>query len=298
MKTALVLGGTRFFGKNLVQTLLSKGVKVTLATRGKTPDDFGDRVERIFLDRVEKDSVIETTRGRKWDVIFDQICYSSHGAAVAVEAFRHSTSHYVLTSTLSVYGSLEKTCYEEDFDPYKYPISYTRRENISYQEGKRQAEAVFFQKAPFSVTAVRFPIVMGKDDYTDRLRFHVEKIMHEEEIGVPAIEAEMNFISQEEAGEFLVWCAEQKLKGPINACSNGAISLKNLFSYIEQAANKTAKTTSRLTDENSSPYGVDHSWTMSNEKASFWGYSFANLQDWLPSLIKAFVESEKKVPLS
>ncbi|MGV2503271.1 NAD-dependent dehydratase, partial [Priestia megaterium] len=50
MKTALVLGGTRFFGKNLVKSLLTTGVKVTFATRCKTPDDFGHRVERIFLD--------------------------------------------------------------------------------------------------------------------------------------------------------------------------------------------------------------------------------------------------------
>ncbi|TYR81767.1 NAD-dependent epimerase/dehydratase family protein [Priestia megaterium] len=298
MKTALVLGGTRFFGTNLIEELLAKNVQVTIATRGQTRDSFGDRVERIIMDRVEKDSVIEATRGRKWDVIFDQICYSSHGAVVAVEAFQHSTSHYVLTSTLSVYGSLEKTCYEEDFDPYTYPISYSRKENLSYQEGKRQAEAVLFQKAPFSVTAVRIPIVLGEKDYTNRLNFHIEKVMHNEEIGLPDIDAEMNFISQQEAGAFLAWCGEQKLKGPINACADGTITLRNLIQLIEKETNRTAKITNRITDENASPYGVDHSWTMSNEKASFWGYSFTKLNDWLPSLIKQKVAEMKKVPLS
>ncbi len=297
MKTALVLGGTRFFGTNLVEELLAKKVQVTIANRGQREDSFGDRVERIKLDRVEKQSIIEATRGRKWDVVFDQICYSSHGALVAVDAFQNSTDHYVLTSTLSVYGSSKEHFYEEDFDPYTYPISYARKENISYQEGKRQAEAVLFQKAPFSVTAVRIPIVLGDNDYTNRLRFHIDKVMHQEEIGFPDIDAQLNFISREEAGAFLAWCGEQKLKGPINACSNGAISLKELMSLIEAETNQQAKITKRVTDENASPYGLDHSWTMSNEKASFWGYEFSDVREWLPPLIKKKVAEAKIVPL-
>ena len=43
----LVLGGTGFFGKHLVWELLHRGHEVTIATRGRTPDDFGDRVRRL-----------------------------------------------------------------------------------------------------------------------------------------------------------------------------------------------------------------------------------------------------------
>jgi len=38
----LVLGGTRFFGIHMVNDLIEKGHEVTIATRGITPDYFGD----------------------------------------------------------------------------------------------------------------------------------------------------------------------------------------------------------------------------------------------------------------
>ena len=49
----LVLGGTGFFGKHLVWELLHRGHEVTIATRGRTPDDFGDRVRRLIVDRTD-----------------------------------------------------------------------------------------------------------------------------------------------------------------------------------------------------------------------------------------------------
>ncbi len=41
----LVFGGTRFFGKKLVERLVSEGHDVTIGTRGKTEDNFGDTVK-------------------------------------------------------------------------------------------------------------------------------------------------------------------------------------------------------------------------------------------------------------
>ncbi len=38
----LMLGGTRFFGKHAVRALLKRGHTVTIGTRGRTPDAFGD----------------------------------------------------------------------------------------------------------------------------------------------------------------------------------------------------------------------------------------------------------------
>ena len=52
----LVLGGTRFFGIHMVRALLEKGQDVTIATRGLTPDDFGDKVKRIIFQRTDEQS--------------------------------------------------------------------------------------------------------------------------------------------------------------------------------------------------------------------------------------------------
>lgn len=47
MKKILVFGGTRFFGKRLVESLLQAGHDVTIATRGLTVDPFGSTVKRV-----------------------------------------------------------------------------------------------------------------------------------------------------------------------------------------------------------------------------------------------------------
>lgn len=49
----LVIGGTRFFGIHMVNELLTAGYDVTIATRGKASDSFGDKVKRIFLERTK-----------------------------------------------------------------------------------------------------------------------------------------------------------------------------------------------------------------------------------------------------
>ncbi|MGR4032399.1 NAD-dependent epimerase/dehydratase family protein, partial [Bacillus sp. ZZQ-131] len=54
LKKVLVLGGTRFFGKHLVEYLLQAGHDVTIATRGVTEDSFGSAVKRIIVDREDR----------------------------------------------------------------------------------------------------------------------------------------------------------------------------------------------------------------------------------------------------
>lgn len=50
----LVIGGTRFFGIHMVNELLTAGYDVTIATRGKASDSFGDKVKRIFWKGLRK----------------------------------------------------------------------------------------------------------------------------------------------------------------------------------------------------------------------------------------------------
>ena len=68
----LVIGGTRYFGIHMVNKLLEQGHEVTIATRGKTPDSYGDKVERITIQRTNEESM------RHFDVVIDKIAYCSN----------------------------------------------------------------------------------------------------------------------------------------------------------------------------------------------------------------------------
>lgn len=287
----LVLGGTRFFGKKLVELFIQNGHSVTILTRGQSGNPFGTKVKQLIVNRDDADSLSQALSNTTWDIVYDNICYSPNEAHKICEILEGKTKKFVFTSTLSTYeiDGIVKT--EEDFNPYDYEVRMGNREDFSYGEGKRQAEAVLFKEATFPVVAVRFPIVMGENDYTRRLHFHVERVLQEQPISLPNIEAKMSFITDDEAAAFLYFAGITPIEGPYNATAAGAISLKDLLGLIEEATGKSAKISLVGNDEMSqSPYGVPADWYMSTTKAEAAGFTFSHLHDWLPTLVKTLVK--------
>ncbi|MCF2649030.1 NAD-dependent epimerase/dehydratase family protein [Niallia circulans] len=293
MKKILVLGGTRFFGKKLVEMLLEEGHQVTIMTRGTTSHSFGDQVEHIIGDRSMKEQLINHFDCRKFDIVYDNICYTSNEARDFCEIFNGNIGKLVFTSSLSTYAADGMEKREEDFDPYHYPIAWGDKEAFTYNEGKRQAEAVFFQYATFPVVAVRFPIVLGEDDYTGRLHFHVERIQQGKTIGFVNMDAEMSFILATEAAMFLKWAGFSDVEGPFNATANGKISMGELIRMIEKVTGHAAKITLKGDEENTSPFAIPATWYMNTEKAGKAGFVFTNLDDWLPALIEKIAGKDK-----
>jgi hypothetical protein len=68
---ALVLGGSAFIGRQLVDTLLHRGHTVTVLNRGVTPHDLPDDVERLVANRLDHSSMVDALAGRDWDAVFD-----------------------------------------------------------------------------------------------------------------------------------------------------------------------------------------------------------------------------------
>lgn len=287
MTNVLVLGGTRFFGKNLVELLLKEQIKVTLLTRGKTEDEFGDQVQRLVVDREDAVALEKAIGDQQYDVVYDNICFTPQQAREAVSIFQNKTKRYILTSSLSVYDFGTGICHESDVDTHHYTIDADPEAELSYGEGKRQAEAVFFQQADFPVAAVRFPIVLGPNDYTKRLDFHVERVLSGKVIGISNLEAQMNFIHEQEAAEFLFWLGiSSELTGPVNARSDGEVRLRELVEWIEQGTEQQAIIQSETDDEAQSSFGVPDSWIMDTSKAKQDGFQFYVLSEWMPALIK------------
>ena len=273
--------------------LVENGNDVTIATRGKTEDLFGKKVNRLVVDRGDFQSLKSAVGESKWDIVYDNICYSSKEALEACEIFSGKAKHYILTSTLSVYEFGNGGKKEEDFIPYSYPINIGTSKDFSYSEGKRLAEAVFFQKADFPVSAIRFPIVLGLDDYTKRLHFHIQQVKDEKPIGLPNEQARMSFITSDEAASFLYWLGNQQLEGPINACSNGELSLREILSIIEEHVGKKAIIAQPTVEENRSPFGVPDHWYMDTKRAEEAGFVFQALRNWFPELVRELFSQMK-----
>ena len=285
MAAVLVIGGTRYFGNRLVHLLLEQKYEVTLLTRGRTKDDFSDRVQRIHCDRTDSNALAQAAKGHKWNLIFDQVCYDAHEAASACEIFADKTDRYIFTSSQSVYSE-GRNISEEVFAPKFHKFEKIVSKDSDYAEAKRQAEATFSRLARFQLVQVRFPIVLGPDDYTKRLLFHIEHISEEKLISHPNLDSEISFISSEDAAKALLFIGQSSFIGPINFCSPDPISIRDLLEQIEKTVGKKAKITLNPAEGDPSPFGAPRDWYMSCARAKELGLDLAPLSEWLPQLIR------------
>ncbi len=82
----LVIGGTLFIGRLLVEELVKGGHDVAILHR-KPKHDYGRRVENIMADRNDAESLREALSGRRFEVVFDNAYDWERGTTAAqVEA--------------------------------------------------------------------------------------------------------------------------------------------------------------------------------------------------------------------
>lgn len=286
----LVIGGTRYMGVHLVNYLLGDGHKVTIATRGTTPDNFGNSINRLILDRTNPDSIAEVLSDRRFDVVYDSLAYSSNEIKYLHDVLK--CNRYIETSTMSVYEDLYENITENDFDPVSYPLKWCSRSDYEYDEIKRQAECAIFQtfKHVPSV-AVRFPYVIGEDDYTKRLYFYVEHIVKSISMLVDNIDSQIAFINSSEAGKFLSWLAKSDYCGSINAGSYGNIALSEIITYVE---NKTSINAVYSDNGDPAPYNGAPSFSLDLSRVESIGFRFSHLDSWIYSLLDAYIEQAKR----
>jgi nucleoside-diphosphate-sugar epimerase len=235
----LVLGGTKYFGVHMVEELIRKGHNVTIATRGMAQDSYGNRVRRLIVERTSAKSMAEVFRNKTYDVVCDNIAYCSNDVKNALDSIK--CKRYVMTSSMSVYDDLHVNTMESDFNPLEKPIKWCDRADYTYDEVKRLAECALFQAYPSqNSVAVRFPFVIGTDDYTKRLYFYIEHVVKGIPMFIDNIDVQMGFVNSNEAGQFLAFLAEQECIGVVNGSSMGTISLREIIIYVEGKTGRQA----------------------------------------------------------
>ncbi|MBD5396100.1 MAG: NAD-dependent epimerase/dehydratase family protein [Lachnospiraceae bacterium] len=282
----LVIGGTRFFGIHMVNELLAKGHEVTIATRGKASDSFGDKVKRIYLERTREDSVRDALSGIHYDVVIDKIAYCSNDIKYVMDVV--DCDKYIYMSSTAVYAPKHINTVEEDFAGAGNELIWCNRNAFSYEQVKRQAEYALWQKySERNWVAVRYPFVIGKDDYTNRLLFYVEHTMKSIPMSIDNIDCQMSYIRSDEAGEFLAFLIDKEVTGAVNGASVGTISIKEIIEYVE----KKTGTKAIINDEGeTAPYNGEPEYSICTDKAKSLGYQFTELKDWIYELLDHYIQ--------
>ena len=80
----LILGGTRFAGRAIVEAALGRGDSVTMFNRGQSGPRLYPGAETVIGDRTKDLSPLD---GREFDAVIDVACYDPEAARVSAPAF-------------------------------------------------------------------------------------------------------------------------------------------------------------------------------------------------------------------
>lgn len=282
-RRVLVIGGTRFMGVQLVKELVARGNEVTIATRGKTKDNFGMAINRLVMDVSDADSVKAALRGKYFDVVFDNLAYCSKYVNNVLSNIK--CGKYIQLSSMEAYVSMIADMGEEHFNPYRLSVEICDT-SVGYVKGKRQAEAIayqYFKEIP--AVTVRIPYVTK----TDRLHYYCKSIVKQLPMNIDDVSRGFTFIQDYEVGKFLPWIAAQDFTGPINLASEGMVTIKMILDYIES---KTKKQPIIDTSNGSvSPFHVfkEKTFSLNMDKAKRLGYNTSNINDWFWKLMDEYI---------
>ena len=189
MRSALVIGGTRFIGRHTVSEFLEQGYRVTLFNRGNHEDPFADheRSESYTGDRTDESAVADAADAVDPDIVVDCAAYKPAEVETAVDVFA-DVEAYVYVSSVGVYDD-EHVSKHEDETPL-VPCSPEEAVDDSFETyGARKAEGdrVVYDAAERGVEAmsVRPSMVYGPYDYTGNFDYWVDRVLHNDRVVVP-----------------------------------------------------------------------------------------------------------------
>ena len=311
----LVLGGTRFFGIHMVEDLLDAGHEVTIATRGNAKDSFGERVKRIIVERTSAESMKRALQEKHFDVVIDKLAYCSNDIRIAMDTI--DCDRYIHMSSTAVYNPKKLDTIEEDFNGQERPVIWCNRPDFPYDEIKRQAEYALWQEYyDRNWLAVRYPVVLGKDDYTNRLKFYVDHVISGTPMYIDNIDYQMSYIRSDEAGRFMAYLVDKDISGvfngayngvyngAFNGASDGTISLREIINYVEERTGKQAVLVKADKKDESvyesdtdmepqvvdkAPYNGDTEFSINTSKAKELGFEFSDIKDWIYDLLDYYI---------
>ncbi|EMA41029.1 NAD-dependent epimerase/dehydratase family protein [Halobiforma nitratireducens] len=189
LEDALVIGGTRFIGRHLVDELLRHDYDVTLFNRGTRENPFADddRVDHLEGDRTDDDALEAAAAEVDPDAVFDCVAYYPADVRTATRVFADCKA-YVYVSSGAAYGR-EDVPKREGETPLAACTAEQATDDSHDTYGNRKAEGdrAVFEAAADGVNAMslRPPIVYGPHDYTERLDFWIDRVNRFDRVIVP-----------------------------------------------------------------------------------------------------------------
>src|SRR5438552_16834739 len=204
----LVLGGTLFLGRHIVEAALARGHDVVLCNRGKHNPHLFSHIETL---RGDRDGDLVALRGRRFETVIDPSGYRPEHVRAVTDVLGGAIAHYLFISSLSVY---------RDFPPHR-----SFDEDAPLAEGdqgygalKARCEDMLEEALPGRVARVRPGLIVGPHDPTDRFTYWPRRVARGGSVLAPGRpERPVQLVDVRDLAEWCVRGAEQCRVGVFNA---------------------------------------------------------------------------------
>ena len=212
----LIIGGTRFVGRHLVEAALMRGHTLTLFNRGQSNPDLFPQVEQLHGDR---STDLALLKDRSWDAAIDTCGYVPRIVRLSAQALAGHTDHYVFISTVSVYAENNPRGMDEDS-----PLATLRDESVEEVTGetygglKVLCEKVAEQTYPDRALIIRPGLIVGPHDPTDRFTYWPWRVAQGDEVLAPGNpDQPVQIIDVRDLAQWIVSMVEEKRTGIFTA---------------------------------------------------------------------------------
>lgn len=245
----LLLGGTRFVGRHIVDAALARGHDVTIFTRGKLSHPWGARVTALVGDR---DPAVEggmrALEDGAWDAVIDTSGYLPRLVKASAELLRARTDRYAFISTISVYADASRPGLDENAPVAQ--LDDPASEDIPKHYGALKAVCEEAVRAVYGNAAliVRPGLIVGPHDPMDRFGYWMARFAHPHLLGarggdaaVPKPEDRpLQFIDARDLAEWVIHMVEVQRAGVFNATSPpDAVTMRELAAQLETLSRST-----------------------------------------------------------
>ena len=235
----LILGGTVFLGRHLVEAALARGHTVTLFNRGQHNPELFPAVEKLRGDRTGDLSALA---GRTWDAVIDTCGYIPRHVAASARALADSVGHYTFISSISVYanpvaGTDESGAVATLADPMVETVTGETYGGLKYLCEEAAGNAL-----PGRALLLRPGLIVGPHDPSDRFTYWVHRVAGGGEVLAPGRPPRLvQVIDVRDLAAWNLHLAEQGVTGVFNATGpNYALTMQQLLVDCRAAAGSDA----------------------------------------------------------
>ncbi len=179
LKKILIVGGTKYVGKMVVEKLLEQGHKVSVLSRGNIKPDWWYQIDHYEGDRNHlKD--IKKLQAQKFDTIIDTQAFQKSHVESLINFFKKRFGHYIFISSTSSYN-LGSAIFDPEYELKERDIELNRLASTTkgtpYAIGKRECEKYLVANESVSYTIFRPPKIFGPNDASGRIWWWIQRAL-------------------------------------------------------------------------------------------------------------------------